>query len=217
MHLFGLTGGIASGKSAVARRLRARGVPVLDADLLAREVVEKGSDGLEAVVVAFGPDVLTPEGTLDRAKLAAVVFSDPAKRKQLEAITHPRISALTMRRAAELAEKGEPLACYEAALLVENGIADAFRPLVVVAAPESVQVARAAVRDGADAEAVRARIRAQMPLAAKVAAADFVIQNDGSLADLEARTDEALAAICRRIGVDVERYPLPPSGKLDAG
>lgn len=217
MHLFGLTGGIASGKSAVARRLRARGVPVIDADLLAREVVERGSEGLAAVVAAFGPDVLTPEGTLDRAKLAAVVFSDPAKRKELERITHPRISALTMRRAAELAEKGEPLACYEAALLVENGIADAFRPLVVVAAAEAVQVARASVRDAADPEAVRARIRAQMPLATKVAAADFVIHNDGSLAELEERTDEVLAAICRRIGVDVERYPLRPSGKLEPG
>lgn len=217
MHLFGLTGGIASGKSAVGRRLRARGVPVIDADLLAREVVERGSEGLAAVVATFGEGVLQPDGALDRKALAALVFGDADKRKQLERITHPRISALTMQRAGELAAAGEPLACYEAALLVENGIQDAFRPLVVVAASEDVQVARAVVRDAADAADVRARIRAQMPLAAKVAVADHVIQNDGTLAELEAKTDEVLAAICRRAGVDLARYPVPPSGRLDRG
>lgn len=217
MLLFGLTGGIASGKSAVGRRLRARGLPVVDADRLAREAVERGSDGLREVVLAFGEDVLAGDGALDRKKVAALVFGDPAKRKVLERIVHPRVTALTMKRAGELAAAGEPLACYEAALLVENGLSDAFRPLVVVAASEEVQVRRAVLRDAAEEADVRARIQAQMPLAAKTAAADFVIQNDGTLAELEARTDEVLAAICRRAGVDVARYPLPPSGKLDLG
>ncbi len=217
MHLFGLTGGIASGKSAVGRRLRARGLPVIDADLLAREAVLRGSDGLREVVLALGDDVLAADGTLDRKKVAAIVFDDPAKRRVLERIVHPRVTALTMKRAGELAAAGEPLACYEAALLVENGVADAFRPLVVVAAEEDVQVRRAVARDAADEADVRARIRAQMPLASKTALADFVIQNDGTLADLEAKTDEVFAAICRRAGVDVTRYPIPPSGKLDLG
>lgn len=203
MHVFGLTGGIASGKSAVAARLRARGVPVIDADELARIAVEPGSRGLIDVVRAFGPDVLAADGSLDRKKLAAVVFGDDEKRKKLNGIIHPIVSTLTFARAAALRDEGHPLACYEAALIVENGVADAFRPLVVVAAPEDTQVARACARDSAEPEEVRARIRAQMPLAEKVKVADFVIDNTGSRADLERRTDEVLEAICTRLDVDV--------------
>lgn len=209
MHLFGLTGGIASGKSAVGKRLRARGVPVIDADLLSREAIAPGSDGLAEVVRAFGEGVLGADGALDRKKLAAVVFGDDDKRRALNAIVHPIVTMLTMKRAGELGEAGEPLACYEAALIVENGVADAFRPLVVVSAPEDVQVARACARDAAEEGEVRARIRAQMPLADKVKAADFVIENTGTLADLHGRTDEVLGAICSRLGVDEARYPAP--------
>jgi len=209
MHVFGLTGGIASGKSAVGKRLRARGVPVIDADVLARDAVAPGSQGLESVVRAFGEGVLSADGALDRKKLAAVVFGDDEKRRILNAIVHPIVTVLTMKRAGELGEAGEPLACYEAALIVENGVADAFRPLVVVSAPEDVQVARACARDAAAADEVRARIRAQMPLADKVKAADFVIENTGTLADLHARTDEVLAAICSRLGVEEARYAVP--------
>jgi len=210
MHLFGLTGGIASGKSAVAARLRARGVPVIDADALAREVVAKGSEGLADIVRAFGEDVLAPDGSLDRKRVADRVFSDANARRTLNAITHPLIGALTSRRAAELAARGEPLACYEAALIVENHMADAFRPLVVVSAPEALQVERAVVRDGAKEDDVRARMSSQTPLAAKIAVADFVIENDGTLAALAARTDEVLAALCAKVGVDPARYPEAP-------
>lgn len=206
MHLFGLTGGIASGKSAVARRLRDRDVPVIDADQLAREAVAVGSDGLRAVVRLFGEDVLRADGSLDRKKVAAAVFGDDDKRRQLNAVVHPIVTTLTFERASKLRDEGEPLACYEAALIVENGVADAFRPLVVVSAPEEVQVARACTRDASTPDEARARIRAQMPLAEKVNAADFVIENSGSLADLERRTDEVLAAICARLGVDPDRY-----------
>lgn len=202
MHLFGLTGGIASGKSAVAARLREKGVPVIDADQLARDAVAPGSAGLAEVVHAFGDGVLAADGTLDRKKLAEQVFQDDDKRKALNAIVHPIVTTLTFQRAAELRDLGQPLACYEAALIVENGVADAFRPLVVVSAPEPTQVTRACARDRAAEEDVRARIRAQMPLAEKVKAADFVIENEGSLADLYRRTDEVLAAICERLGVD---------------
>ncbi len=206
VHLFGLTGGIASGKSAVAARLRERGVPVIDADQLAREVVAPGTEGLAEVARAFGSDVVLPDGTLDRKAVAARVFGDDAQRKRLNAILHPRITALTLTRAEELRQKGEPLGCYEAALLVENGVADAFRPLVVVSAPEAVQIARTAARDAATEDEARARIRAQMPLDAKVMLADFVIDNTGSLDDLRAATDRTLEAICARVGVDVSRY-----------
>ena len=206
MHLFGLTGGIASGKSAVAKRLRTRGVPVIDADELAREAVDPGTDGLLEIVKAFGEEVLRPDRTLDRKRLAAVVFGDEEKRKKLNSIVHPRVTTLTFTHAARLRDRGEPLACYEAALIVENGVADAFRPLVVVAAPEDVQVARACARDTATADEARARIRAQMPLAEKVKVADFVIENTGTLEDLHAKTDDVLAEICKRVGVDPARY-----------
>ena len=206
MHLFGLTGGIASGKSTVAARLRRRSVPVIDADELAREVVAPGTDGLRALVEAFGERVLGPGGALDRKAVARIAFADDEARRTLNAITHPRITRLTMERAAELARAGEPLACYEAALIVENGVADAFRPLVVVSCPEDVQVARVRARDRASAEDALARIRAQKPLAEKVAVADFVIDTSGSLEDNARRTDEVLVAICARVGVDPARY-----------
>jgi dephospho-CoA kinase len=206
VHLFGLTGGIASGKSAVGRRLRERGVPVIDADELAREVVAPGTEGLAEIVRTFGAEFLDAAGALDRKRLAAVVFADDAKRRALNAVVHPRIAALTVARAARLSEEGEPLACYEAALLVENGAADAFRPLVVVSAPEEVQIARAAARDGATHEEARARVRAQMALDAKVKLADYVIDNTGTLAELSQKTDAVLERLCAGLGVAQSRY-----------
>ncbi len=206
MHVFGLTGGIASGKSTVAGRLRARGIPVIDADELAREVVAPGSEGLRAIVETFGTGVLGPGGALDRKALARIAFSDIAARKKLEGITHPRITRLALERAQEHARAGEPLACYEAALIVENGMADAFRPLVVVACPEDVQVARVRARDGASAEDALARIRAQKPLSEKVAVADHVIDTSGSMEESAKRTEEVLRAICEKLGVDPRRY-----------
>jgi dephospho-CoA kinase len=206
VHLFGLTGGIASGKSTVAGRFRARGVPIIDADELAREVVEPATPGLQAVVEAFGKGVLAADGSLDRKVLGRLVFSDGEARKRLNAITHPLISRLTVVRAAELSNRGEPLACYEAALIVENGLADAFRPLVVVSCPEATQLARVQARDGGSLEDARARVRSQKPLAEKVAVADFVIDTTGSLEHNAARSDEVLRAICLRVGVDASRY-----------
>lgn len=200
IRVFGLTGGLASGKSAVARMFRARGVPVIDADQLAREVVEPGTEGLDEIVKAFGDGVLAPDGALDRAALAALVFGDADKRRALNRIVHPRIAALSAQRIGELDARGEPLACYEAALLVENGIADAFRPLVVVALPEDVQVRRAMARDSATEEQSRARVAAQLPLAKKIEVADFVIDNSGDLASTERRVDEVLAGIRERVG-----------------
>jgi dephospho-CoA kinase len=206
VHLFGLTGGIASGKSAVAERLRSLGVPVIDADEVAREVVAGGTEGLRAIVAEFGDGVLDAAGLLDRKALARIVFGDEAKRKRLNAITHPLIGRRTFERAAELDRAGEPLGCYEAALLVENGAADAFRPLVVVACPEEVQIARIMARDGATREEALGRIRAQKPVAEKVAVADFVIDTDGPVEESARRTRDVLAAVCARVGVDAGRY-----------
>ncbi|MGH7280008.1 MAG: dephospho-CoA kinase [Polyangiaceae bacterium] len=206
VHLFGLTGGIASGKSTVAARFREVGLPVIDADLLAREVVSKNSEGLAEVTRELGPSVLTSEGELDRKAVATLVFSDANARAKLNAILHPRISNETAKQAMALAQKGEPLACYEAALLVENGLADAFRPLVVVWVPESVQVARAMVRDGSTEAQARGRLGAQTSLEEKLKAADITIDNSGSLEDARNRADAALRDVCAQLGVDPARY-----------
>jgi dephospho-CoA kinase len=196
----GLTGGIASGKSTVGKLFRELGVTVVDADEVAREVVERGSEGLAEIVAAFGADVLTAEGTLDRKKLGALVFDQPDERKRLERITHPRIFTRSMQRMAAAASRNEPLALYEAALLVENGSYKMMQALVVVAANEATQVARVAARDGIDETGARARMAAQMPLEQKIAVADYVIWNDGDLAALEARTREVHAALLARFG-----------------
>lgn len=199
LRLFGLTGGVASGKSTVAACFRREGLDVIDADELARVVVAPGSEGLAAVVAAFGPDIVDPAtGALDRPKLGAIAFADEQKRRTLNAIVHPRIGLETARRAAELETRGRRLACYEAALIVENGLADAFRPLVVVALSESVQLARLMTRSGLDEREARRRIAAQKPLAEKIACADYVIDNGGSVAELEEEARRVLEELRAR-------------------
>jgi dephospho-CoA kinase len=206
-HAFGLSGGIASGKSSVAARWRVRGLPIVDADVLAREVVAKGSEGLSELACAFGPGVVGPDGEIDRAGLARIVFGDPGARRTLETITHPRIIRAGAERIEALGRTGAPLICYEAALLVERGRVEELRPLVVVTAPERARIARAMARSTMSEDEVRARIRAQLPLEDKVRVADFVIENDGDIAALEPRADDVLDAVCQRVGVDPSRYP----------
>jgi dephospho-CoA kinase len=198
--LFGLTGGVASGKSTVAARFVAGGLDVIDADRLARELVEPGRPALADVVAAFGGDMLLADGALDRKKLGALVFADAEARARLNAILHPAIAAETRSRAAALAGRGVRLACYEAALLVENGLAHAFRPLVVVAASLEVQRARLCARDGIDAAEADRRLAAQLPLAEKTRVADYVLDNDGSREALEARADALLRELRARHG-----------------
>jgi dephospho-CoA kinase len=210
VHLFGLTGGIATGKSTVAARWRAHGVPVLDADELAREVVAPGSEGLRAIVESFGQEVLGTDGALDRKKLGRLVFSDEDARRRINAITHPRIHRRALELADDLRRAGERLACYEAALIVENGAAERFRPLVVVACPEEVQLERILARDGATRDDALARIRAQMPLSEKVSGADFVIDSNGPTGQSARQADDVLRALCARLGVDPELYGLDP-------
>ena len=209
MHVFGLTGGLASGKGVVSARFAARGVPVINADELARAVVVRGSDGLAAVVETFGASMLDTRGELDRRKLAGRVFGDPVARKQLERITHPRIQRLMQKRVDEFGRKGQPLVCYEAPILVEVGSVEHLRPLVVVAATEAHQIARAQMRDGMSETEAKRRIAAQLPLAEKTKVADFVIDNDGSLAEAEAEADRVLDAICERFAIAPGRYPRP--------
>jgi dephospho-CoA kinase len=210
VHVFGLTGGFATGKSSVVARLRARGVPVVEADVLAREVVEPGTPGLAAVVDAFGEQVLDGSGALDRKRLGKLVFGAPEARARLEKLLHPLIRALQKTRLAEFAARGEALACYEAPLLVEVGLAGELRPLVVVVASEAAQLARAKSRDGLEEDAARARLSAQLSLEEKRALADYVIENTGSLAELFEKTDGVLDAICEKLGISPARYAAPP-------
>lgn len=199
MRVFGLTGGIASGKSVVLGVFRDEGVATVDADEVARAVVERGSEGLRAIVDALGTGVLTKDGDLDRKKLADVVFHDPNARRTLNAVVHPRVAQESQRRFVELEKQGSSLGCYDAALIVENGLADAFRPLVVVAAPPELQKARLVARDGMSPKDAEARLAAQAPLEAKLAAADVVIWNDADLETLKERARDALRAVKERI------------------
>jgi len=211
VHVFGLTGGIASGKSAVASRFRARGLPVVDADLIARQVVDLGTPGLAEVAQAFGPGILAADGTLDRKALAARIFESPTERRRLNGILHPRIAIATQEALDVLRGAGRDLACYEAALLVENGLTDAFRPLVVVAVSESTQIARLCARDSITEAEARARLAAQMPLAEKLAKADLVIANDSDRPALFAATDTALDTVCTRLGLATRPPAQPPA------
>ena len=196
----GLTGGIACGKSTVAAQLAELGVPIVDADALAREVVAPGTPGLAAIVERFGSDVLLADGSLDRKKLGEQVFSDPEARRALNAITHPRIAAAGLEKLRALADHPAPYRLYEAALLVENGMATAFAALVVVTVDEATQLARLMARDGSTADEARARIASQLPLAEKVEVADHVIDNSGAPEATRAQVRALHDALVARFG-----------------
>ncbi len=199
MKVFGLTGGIASGKSTVAKRLQER-IPVIDADVLAREVVEPGTPGLQAIRDRFGDGVLQPDGSLDRSALGAVVFADEAARKALNEITHPRVQELLKLRLDELERQGQSVACYEVPLLFESQLQERLRPVVLVSANRKLQIQRAMARNGWSREQAEARVNAQLPLEIKAAQADFVIHNDGELEDTLRQTDEVLDQVLLRLG-----------------
>ncbi len=186
-RIYGLTGGIASGKSTVAGMLRDLGAPIVDADLLARAVVEPGSPALAEIAEHFGPEVIAADGTLDRKKLGGIVFADPEARSVLEGITHPRIAAAGRAAIAEFVAEGAEVIIYEAALIVEKKIYTAMDGLIVVSVPPRVQLERLMARDDIDEDAARSRVAAQLPLEEKVAVADYVIDNSGSIDETRER------------------------------
>jgi dephospho-CoA kinase len=208
VHLFGLTGSIGSGKSVVAARFGAHGVPVVDADVLAREAVAAGSPALTQIARTFGSSVVGTDGQLLRGRLAELVFADTEARARLESIVHPTVRALATQRFAGLEASGETLACYEVPLLFEVGLDATLRPIVVVSASESTCIDRVCRRDSVGAEEARARLDAQWPLSRKAGLADFVIDNDGPLTATHAQTDRVLAALCQALDVPLGRYPL---------
>lgn len=197
----GLTGGIASGKSTVARLFGARGVPIIDLDQVAREVVTPGEAGLAEIVAAFGTEVLAADGTLDRARLRTRVFHDPPARKQLEAMLHPRIFEAAV---AHAEAAGGPYQVIVAPLLVEFGLADWPDRVLVVDCPTEAQLQRLLARDGGDEALARAILASQATREQRLAAADDVIVNDGP-PELLAGAVETLDALYREMAAGNER------------
>ena len=195
MQTVGLTGGIGSGKSAVSRLLRQHGAVVVDADLVAREVVDVGSPGLAAVVEAFGPEVLQADGSLDRPALGRRVFSDPEALARLNAITHPRIAERTRALFRQAAESDADVLVHDVALLVENGLSGSYDAIVVVAATPETQLDRLVRLRGMAEDEARARIASQLPLEDKLAVATHVIRNDGPLEELAPQVERVWASL----------------------
>lgn len=184
----GLTGGVASGKSTVAAMLAELGAVVIDADVLAREVVERGTPGLAQVVEAFGPEVLTPEGDLDRPKVGSIVFADEAKRRQLEQIVHPLV--FERYAEAEAAAPPDAIVVHDIPLLVESGRAEEFDAVLVVDVPTEVQVERMLRDRGWTREDAEGRIAAQATREQRRAVATHLIDNTGTREDLRQRVTE---------------------------
>jgi dephospho-CoA kinase len=195
--LVGLTGGIGSGKSTVAGMLADRGAVVFDADDLARRAIAPGTPAFERVVERFGGDVLSPHGDLDRDRLAHLVFADDGARRDLEAIVHPEVFRLLGEGVDRYRDTGR-VVVFDAPLIFETGFSEACDVVVVVAAPQDQQLARVARDRGMTGEQAEARIRAQMPLQEKRRLADVVIDNDGSLDELDRKVGELWDDLARR-------------------
>lgn len=195
----GLTGGIGSGKSAVSRLLAERGALVVDADLVAREVVEPGTPGLARIVERFGAEVLRPDGTLDRPALGARVFSDPEALKDLNGIVHPLVGERTAALLEQARAQGAQVVVHDVPLLVENGLAPMYDAVVVVAAEPRTQLDRLVRLRGMAPQEAQQRIEAQAPLADKLAVATHVIENDGPLEALAPQVDRVWAELQERV------------------
>ena len=197
MRVFGLTGGICSGKSTVARLFREEGIPVVDADRISREITLPGKPAHAEIVRRFGCDLLLPDGRIDRKKLGAIVFADPGKRAELEAITHPRI-ALGIREAlSALAAKGHAIAIVEAALIHEKGRGGLFEAVIGVGCDRGLQIERLMNRDGIPREEALRIVSAQMDPEEKARASDYVIDNSGDLAT----TRDRVRVLARKLRV----------------
>lgn len=193
IRLLGLTGSIATGKTTAARFLADAGAAVIDADLLARRVVEPGRPALREIVEAFGESILLPDGSLHRAALGERVFADAVARARLNAIVHPRVEVEARRELERIwARDPDTLVIYDVPLLFEAGLAERFDAVAVVYASREEQLRRLRARDGLSEEEARARIASQMDIEEKARRSDFILDNMGSIADLEGRVGELL-------------------------
>jgi dephospho-CoA kinase len=195
MRIFGLTGNIGAGKSAVAAMLREAGIPVLDADRISREVTAPGGRAYDAVVEAFGRGILRDDGTIDRKRLGEIVFADGSLRARLEAITHPAILEAMKEALAELALGGHRAAVVEATLIHESGRKGLFEAVISVTCDRETQISRLISRDGISRSQAEARIRAQMDSERKAGASDYVIDNSGDLDETRRQVDAIIRTL----------------------
>jgi dephospho-CoA kinase len=189
VKVIGLTGGIASGKSTVSSMLRELGAEIIDADRVAREVVEPGEPALEEIARRF-PGVVGPDGNLDRAKLGERIFAAPSERQALNAIIHPRIRQRVEEKTRALAGRGVDLVIYDAPLLIENRLHEGMDGVILVAAPRELQLERLMARNGLTREQAEARVASQLPLEEKRRHATWVVENDGRLEQTRERVEE---------------------------
>ena len=197
----GLTGGIASGKSTVLDQFKALGASVIDADLVAREVVEPGTEGLKRIIEHVGSDYIQDDGTLDRAKLGQTIFADDAKRKTLNRLLHPLINVRTREQMAhfETVNPDVPV-IVDIPLLIENKLMDMFDRVVVVYVPKLLQIQRLMARNGLNEDEAKQRIQAQMPLGEKRQYADYVVDNSGDVENTRRQVDRIWGSLCREMG-----------------
>lgn len=195
MIIFGLTGSIACGKSTVSNILSQNGVSIIDADLMARKLVEPNTPGLQQIISQFGEKFLLPDGTLNRKELGAFVFSHQVLLSKLNKIMDPLIRAECNNQINLLQQQGQKIICYDAALIIEMDEAERFRPLVVVTCEKETQIIRLMSRNGLTRDEALLRINAQFPVDKKIQAADFIIENNGSLEDLTNKTISILNKI----------------------
>ena len=208
----GLTGGIGSGKSEVSRRLAARGAPIIDADLAARDVVQPGTPGLGEIATVFGPRVLRPDGSLDREQLGQLVFADPGLRAKLNAIVHPLVHERMRQLEQQAIAAAGPAAIivHDVPLLAENGLGRGFDTVLVVDAPDDQRVQRLTATRGMTAAHAQDRMAAQASRQQRLAIADIVIDNSGTLDDLDRRVDEVWAVL-RDLAGRADGMSDPPS------
>jgi dephospho-CoA kinase len=208
----GLTGGIGSGKSEVSRRLAARGAPIIDADLAARDVVQPGTPGLGEIAAVFGPRVLRPDGSLDREQLGQLVFADPGLRAKLNAIVHPLVHERMRQLEQQAIAAAGPAAIivHDVPLLAENGLGRGFDTVLVVDAPDDQRVQRLTATRGMTAAHAQDRMAAQASRQQRLAIADIVIDNSGTLDDLDRRVEEVWAVL-RDLAGRADGMSDPPS------
>lgn len=197
--IIGLTGSIATGKSTVAKRLHELGLPIVDADQVARQVVEPGSDTLVAIHQTFGDDALLADGNMNREAIGKLIFHDAAKRDELNQIIHPAIRQEMLRQRDEWIEKGYPIVVMDIPLLFESKLQHFVERIVVVATDEQLQLSRLMERNGLTEVEAKARIASQIPIAQKIAEADDVLLNNGSVEELYQQVDDLVAVWKRHI------------------